>query len=113
MSKKGKKRKGILYSTNPDFEYEYEDNKLERLPNEQQKLEIWIDKKNRAGKVCVLIKKFIGSEEDLKSLGRKIKNKCGTGGSVKKGEIIIQGDIRNKVIEILKKEGYSTKSVGG
>ncbi len=112
MDKKGKKREGIMYSTNPNFEYEYENDKLETLSNNQQNLKVCIDK-HRAGKIAVIIKEFIGTTEDLKSLGKLLKSKCGVGGSVKNGEIIIQGNIRDKVMEILKKEGYNYIRVGG
>ena len=112
MNKKGKNRKGVMYSTNQDFEYEYENDEMETLPNNEQNLKICIDK-HRAGKIAVIIKEFIGTSEDLKSLGKLLKSKCGVGGSVKNGEIIIQGNIRDKVMEILKKEGYNYIRVGG
>jgi len=112
MDKKGKKRKGIMYSTNPDFEYEYENEELETLPNNKQNLKVCIDK-HRAGKIAVIIKEFVGTTEDLKSLGKLLKSKCGVGGSVKNGEIIIQGKTRDKVMEILEKEGYNYKRIGG
>ncbi len=112
MAKKGKNRKGVMYSTNPDFEYEYENDELETLPNNQQHLKVCIDK-HRAGKIAVIIKDFVGTAEDLKSLGKKLKAKCGVGGSAKNGEIIIQGDVRDKVMDILGKEGYNYKRVGG
>ena len=112
MNKKGRNRKGVMYSTNRDFEYEYENDEMETLPNNEQNLKICIDK-HRAGKIAVIIKEFIGTTEDLKSLGKLLKSKCGVGGSVKNGEIIIQGNIRDKVMEILEKEGYNYKRVGG
>jgi len=112
MDKKGKNRKGVMYSTNPDFEYEYENDELETIPNNEQNLKVCIDK-HRAGKIAVIIKEFIGPTEDLKSLGKLLKSKCGVGGSVKNGEIIIQGNIRDKVMEILEKERYNYKRVGG
>jgi len=112
MDKKGKNRKGIMYSTNPDFEYEYENEELETLPNNKQNLKVCIDK-HRAGKIAVIIKEFVGTTEDLKSLGKLLKSKCGVGGSVKNGEIIIQGKTRDKVMEILEKEGYNYKRIGG
>ena len=113
MNKKGKNRKGVLYSTDPDFEYEYENEASETLDNDDQNLEIWIDKKHRGGKTCVLIKGFIGRNEDIKALSKTLKSKCGVGGSVKNGEILIQGNVRDKIIDILEKEGYNTKKVGG
>lgn len=112
MGKNKKNRKGVLYSTNPDFEYEYEDNEMETLPNNQQDLKVCIDK-HRAGKIAVIIKNFVGKTDDLKNLGKMLKTKCGVGGSVKNGEIIIQGNVREKIMEILKKEGYNYQRVGG
>ena len=112
MNKKSKKRQGILYSTDPNFEYKYEED-IQTLPVNDQKLEVWIDKKHRAGKTCVLIKGFVGKKDDLKSLSKILKQKCGVGGSVKDGEIIIQGNVRDKIIDILNNEGYQTKRVGG
>ena len=112
MGENKKRRKGVMYSTNPDFAYEYEDEDQQSLANNEQQLKVCIDK-HRAGKVAVIIKDFIGTTEDLKTLGKTIKSKCGVGGSAKNGEIIIQGDIRDKVMEILKKEGYNFKRVGG
>ena len=112
MGKNKKRRKGVMYSTNPDFAYEYEDEQQQSLANNEQQLKVCIDKQ-RAGKVAVIIKDFIGTTEDLKNLGKTIKSKCGVGGSAKNGEIIIQGNVRDKVMEILKKEGYNYKRVGG
>ena len=107
-----KNRKGVLYSTNLDFEYEYEEDEMETLNPNQQNLKVYIDK-HRAGKIAVIIKDFVGTTDDLKSLGKMIKSKCGVGGSAKNGEIIIQGNVRDKVMEILGKEGYNYKRVGG
>lgn len=112
MGKNKKNRKGVMYSTNPDFEFEYEDNEMETPPNNQQNLKVCIDK-HRAGKIAVIIKDFVGTAEDLKSLGKMLKAKCGVGGTAKNGEIIIQGDVRDKVMDILEKEGYNYKRVGG
>ena len=112
MKKNKKSRKGIVYSTNPNFEYGYENEKLETLSINKQMLKVCIDK-HRAGKITVIIREFIGSTHDLKALGKLLKTKCGVGGSVKNGEIIIQGNVRDKVIEILGKEGYNYKRVGG
>jgi len=112
MDKKGKNRKGVMYSTNPNFKYEYENDELETLSNNKQNLKVCIDK-HRAGKVVIIIKEFVGTTENLKSLGKLLKSTCGVGGSVKNGEIIIQGNIRDKVMEILEKEGYNYKRVGG
>ena len=113
MNKNRKNRKGVLYSTNPDFEYEYENHELDTIQNEDQLLEVSIEKKNRAGKICVIIKGFIGKKNDLKTLAKTLKRKCGVGGSIKDGKIIIQGNLRHKIIEILNKEGYITKKIGG
>ncbi len=112
MGKNKKNRKGVMYSTNPDFEFEYEDNEMETPPNNQQNLKVCIDK-HRAGKIAVIIRDFIGTTDDLKTLGKMLKAKCGVGGTAKNGEIIIQGDVRDKVMDILEKEGYNYKRVGG
>ena len=106
------KKKGVMYSTNPDFEFEYENEKMDTLSNNQQNLKVCIDK-HRAGKIAVIIKDFIGTADDLKALGKILKAKCGVGGSAKNGEIIIQGDLRDKVMHVLTKEGYNYKRVGG
>jgi len=112
MDKNKKNRKGVMYSTNPDFEFEYENEKIDALANNQQNLKVCIDK-HRAGKIAVIIKDFVGTADDLKALCKKLKAKCGVGGSAKNGEIIIQGDLRDKVMDILAKEGYNYKRVGG
>ena len=111
MAKKKKNKIGVMYSTNSNFVYEYE--KEDETPAiENQLLEVWIDK-HRAGKTAVIIKGFIGNNDDLKSLSKMLKTKCGVGGSTKKGEIIIQGDLRDKIMDILKDQGYKFKRVGG
>lgn len=103
-----KDRLNVVYSTNPDFNYEcIEEEQAETLPQNQQKLRVGIEKKGRGGKTVTLIKGFIGSEEDLKDLGKLLKTKCGVGGSAKEGEIIIQGDFKQRIIELLKAEGYT------
>ncbi len=112
MPKKSKKIKNIVYSTNPNYEYEYEENTINTLKPQEQNLKICIDK-HRSGKIAVIIKDFKGSNNSLKSLAKFLKTKCGVGGSAKKGEIIIQGDVRDKIMDILKKEGYNFKRVGG
>ena len=112
MVKNKKNKKGIMYSTNPNFEFEYENQEMESLPNNEQHLKVCIDK-HRAGKIAVIIKCFVGNAKDLKALGKLLKTKCGVGGSAKNGEIIIQGDVRDKVMDILKKEEYTYKRVGG
>ena len=112
MSKISKKERLSIFSTNPDFKFDGESDEQETFLPNKQFLEVWIDK-HRAGKIAVLIKGFIGSNKDLKLLGKKLKTKCGVGGSSKNGEIIIQGNVREKVMEILKAEGYNYKRVGG
>ena len=112
MDKNKKNRKGVMYSTNPNFEFEYENEKIDSIENNQQNLKVCIDK-HRAGKIAVIIKDFVGSADDLKALAKILKAKCGVGGSAKNGEIIIQGDLRDKVMDILAREGYNYKRVGG
>lgn len=102
-----KDRLNVVYSTNPDYKYESEDaNDEDTLPNDKQMLHIQLDKRNRKGKAVTLITGFVGSVSDMEALGKMLKVKCGVGGSAKDGEIIIQGDFRNKILEILQKEGY-------
>ena len=110
-----KDRLNVVYSTNPDFCYTTdEEESVDTLPPSQQKLRVQIDRKNRGGKVVTLVTGFVGSDDDLKELGRTLKNKCGSGGSAKDGEIIVQGDFKARVIELLKAAGYSqTKGSGG
>ncbi|HQX96177.1 MAG: translation initiation factor [Chitinophagaceae bacterium] len=106
-SKKNKPdTRGFVYSTDPNFSFESEQNNSETLPPAQQKLKIRLDTKRRAGKAVTLIEGFIGIVEDLEDLGKKLKSFCGTGGSAKDGEIIVQGDQREKVLQWLVKNGY-------
>jgi translation initiation factor 1 len=110
MSKKHKGRAdGLVYSTNQDYynDFEEENTAAETLPKEKQKLRVKLDTKQRAGKVVTLVDGFIGTEEDLETLGKQLKTKCGTGGSAKDGLIIIQGDYKDKIIAWLKEWGYS------
>ena len=103
-----KERLNIVYSTNPDFAYttdEKEEN--ETLPKQQQKLRVSIEKNHRGGKTVTIVRGFIGTDDDLKTLAKLLKTRCGVGGSAKDGEIIIQGDFKPKVIELLVKEGYT------
>lgn len=109
-----KSRLGMVYSTNPDFEFEHGGvEEEETLPVQQQDLRVMLDRKNRKGKAATLVTGFVGTEEDLKTLGKMLKTKCGVGGSTKDGEIIVQGDVREKVLELLKNAGYKAKRSGG
>jgi len=103
---------GIMYSTNPEFEYHEEVDETTTPPNNQQDLRVILDKKNRGGKAVTLITGFKGKQDDLDILGKMLKTKCGVGGSVKEGEIMIQGDVRDKVLGILQKDGYKVKKAG-
>jgi len=103
---------GMVFSTNDNFEFEQEDNE-ETLGNKEQYLEAHFSNKGRGGKTVTVIRGFEGSTEDLKALAKKLKASCGVGGSVKDGEIIIQGNFRDKIIELLKKDKYNVKRVGG
>ena len=103
-----KDRLNVVYSTNPDFNYEFqEEEEVETLGADRQQLRVFIEKKNRGGKVVTVVKGFAGSEADMKELSKLLKTRCGTGGSVKDGEIIIQGEVKEKVIGILKEAGYT------
>jgi translation initiation factor 1 len=115
MSKKNKKWVNVVYSTNPDFQYEQEqEEQSETLDKNQQKLYVSLDRKQRAGKEVTLIEGFVGVEDDLKELGKLIKTKCGVGGTVKENEILIQGNFKDKIFDLLIKEGYTqTKKKGG
>jgi len=102
-----KGRLGVTYSTNPDYMYQIQEEAKEAtLPKEKQSLRITLDKRNRGGKTVTLITGFRGTNDDLAALGKMLKVKCGVGGSAKDGEIIIQGDFRQKIGDILTKEGY-------
>ena len=110
MAKDWKDRLGMMYSTNPDFEYEYDaEEEQDTLPPEEQNLKVEIDKKKRKGKTVTLISGFIGTDEDIKTLAKSLKTKCGVGGSVKDNEILIQGDFKKKIIDILDSMNYSVK----
>ena len=103
-----KERLGVMYSTNPDYRYNTgeEEEEGDTLRKEKQLLRLSLDKRNRGGKAVTLVTGFQGKEADLEALGKWLKVKCGVGGSAKDGEIVLQGDLRNKALEILRKEGY-------
>ena len=108
-----KERLGMVYSTNPDFEYTTTQAKEPTtLPPQQQNLRVWLDRKHRGGKTVTLVKGFVGTEADLTELGRMLKSKCGVGGSAKDGEIIVQGDHRDRVVDLLTQAGYKCKKAG-
>lgn len=107
-------RQGVVYSTNPDFSYQTnEEAGTTTLPPKQQQLRVQLDKKQRGGKQVTLVTGFVGTEVDLQALGKLLKTKCGVGGSAKDGEVVVQGDFREKVMEVLLKEGYKVKKIGG
>ena len=115
MAKKNdwKRREGIVFSTESDFNYSYQhDESTVTLPPQQQNLKVLLDKSGRAGKQVTLVSGFVGSSKDLESLGKLLKSKCGAGGSVKDGEVIIQGDFRDKVVQVLLAEGYKARRAG-
>ena len=108
-----KARLGMVYSTNPDFEYKTDEvEEQDTLEPAKQDLRVWLDRKQRGGKVVTLIKGFVGREEDLGDLAKMLKTKCGVGGAAKDGEILIQGDHRDRVVELLLKAGYRCKKAG-
>ncbi|MDR2039121.1 MAG: translation initiation factor [Bacteroidales bacterium] len=114
MAKQAKNRINIVYSTNPDFQYQFDGtDEQETLPPSRQDLRVMLDRKNRGGKSVTLITGFIGTNEDLVSLSKELKTKCGVGGSAKDGEILIQGDFRDKILLFLQQKGYKVKKSGG
>jgi translation initiation factor 1 len=114
MSKKSKKNRiNVVYSTNPNFEYEEEFDEVSSIPFSEQNLYVLVDRKNRGGKTVTLIEGFTGLDEDASDLAKKLKQKCGVGGGFKQGEIYVQGDHRNKVQQFLKDLGANVKFKGG
>ena len=112
MTKKKREWTNMVYSTNPDFDFGEEEN-VETLSPNKQSLKVMLDKKNRKGKSVTLITGFVGNDSDLSDLSKFIKSKCGVGGSVKDGEILIQGDFRDRIMELLIEKGYKAKKSGG
>jgi translation initiation factor 1 len=113
MAKK-KERLNVVYSTNPDFSYQYEEDEVTETPAAHlQTLYVSIDRKQRGGKEVTLVEGFVGTDEDLKELGKELKSKCGVGGTAKDGEIIVQGSFKDKVAELLEKKGFKVKKKGG
>jgi translation initiation factor 1 len=114
VKQKDKDRINIVYSTNPDFKYEFNEvGQTDTLPNQQQNLRVMIDRKQRAGKVVTLVTGFIGKTEDLEKLGKTLKTNCGVGGTVKDGQILLQGEFCDRIIGLLSAEGYKVKKSGG
>jgi translation initiation factor 1 len=115
MGNNFKKRQGIVYSTNPGYQYQEnsEMSQGETLPPGKQNLRVSIDRKQRAGKVVTLVTGFVGSGEDLEALGKSLKSKCGVGGTAKEGQILIQGEFADRILKILLEAGYKAKRSGG
>ena len=113
MANDWKDRLGVVFSTNPNFAYDTASEESETtLPPAKQNLKVWLDRL-KGGRVATVVRGFVGSQDDLAELGKKLKKSCGVGGTAKDGEIIIQGDHRDRVIELLTKAGYKTKRAGG
>ena len=113
MANDWKERLGVVFSTNPDFQYETDkESEATTLAPERQNLKIWLDRL-KGGRVATVVRGFVGSADDLAELGKELKKSCGVGGTAKDGEIIIQGDHRDRVVELLTKSGYRCKKAGG
>lgn len=113
MASDWKDRLGVVFSTNPDFKYATETDDVEAtLPPSQQNLRVWLDRL-KGGRIATVVRGFVGSSDDLQALGKELKKSCGVGGTAKDGEIIIQGDHRDRVVDLLVKAGYRAKRAGG
>ena len=114
MAEDWKDRLGVVFSTNSDYDYKHDEKEEDdTLAAKKQDLRVMLDRKKRKGKSVTLVTGFIGATDDLKKLGKLLKSKCGVGGTVKDGEILIQGDFRDKILDLLLKEGYKAKKAGG
>ena len=112
--KKKQRYDGIVYSTDDTFAYQdTEAGDTATLPNHRQDLRVMLDRKMRGGKTVTLVKGFIGTSADLEALGKRLKQRCGVGGSAKAGEIIVQGDFKQRILQLLQDDGYRVKPVGG
>ncbi len=113
MSNDWKERLGVVFSTNPDYKYETEaEQEAETLPASKQNLRVWLDRL-KGGRVATVVRGFVGSQQELAELGKELKTKCGVGGTAKDGEIIIQGDHRDRIVDLLTRAGYRCKKAGG
>lgn len=113
MANDWKDRLGVVFSTNPDYQFQTsDDEQIETLAPERQNLRVWLDRL-KGGRVATVVRGFVGSADDLAALGKELKKSCGVGGTAKDGEIIIQGDHRDRVVELLTKAGYRCKRAGG
>lgn len=106
MNHKNKNKEGVVYSTNPDFQYQLNNSQQNTLDPSKQKLSVLTDSRMRAGKIVTIVNGFIGKEDDLESLGKLLKTSCGSGGTVKDGIVMIQGNFKDRIIDLLKKKGY-------
>jgi len=108
---KNKNKVGVVYSTNPDYQYQYEgdDEIRDTLPPQQQKLHVRMERSGRGGKTVTVVDNFVGRDDDLNALGKTLKVKCGVGGTIKEGQIIIQGDFRERIVALLRELGYPVK----